>query len=248
MRTTILALALFALACAPQEEAEEEPLCDAALDGDFDGVDDCTELELGTDPALADSDDDGVDDGEEVDCVSDPLDPEEVCFKCGWEHNDPGDLETTGKKVGDVIANIDFVDQCGEEVALWDFAQEYHILFMTAVWCGACQAEAVELEERGHEFRDETGIDYSLVIALFQGASGGEPVPEEADEYAKAIDVKRRIPVLSDLAIKTIDRTPYDGGTLPGICLLSPEMVMLECWEGEGESEKALEMIVDLEG
>jgi len=124
---------LLAIACTT--EGEEAPTaCDAAADADMDGIDDCTEDELGTDPAAADTDGDGFSDGEELDCVSDPLDDTEACYKCGWAHNDPGDLETTGSGLGDVIADINFVDQCGEDVALYDFAQEYHILFMTAVW------------------------------------------------------------------------------------------------------------------
>ena len=39
-----------------------------------------------------------------------------------------------GLNEGDVIANLAFIDQCEEEVSLWDFAGEYHILWMTAAW------------------------------------------------------------------------------------------------------------------
>ncbi len=103
-------------------------------DADNDGLDGCTEEELGTDPDQADSDGDGFDDGEEIDCVSDPLDGDEACYACGWEHNDPGDLVSTGAAEGDVIANLELIDQCEEEIQLWDFAGEYHILFITASW------------------------------------------------------------------------------------------------------------------
>jgi hypothetical protein len=103
-------------------------------DVDGDGLDECAELDLGTDPDAADTDGDGYDDAEEIDCVSDPLDADEACYACGWPHNDPGTLEATGDEEGDTIANIEFWDQCGEEVELWDFSGEYHILFMTAEW------------------------------------------------------------------------------------------------------------------
>ncbi len=115
------------LACGEKE-------CDANEDTDGDGLDDCTEESLGTDPALADSDGDGHDDGQELDCVSDPLDSEERCLACGWGHNDPGDLVSTGNEDGQVIENIPFIDQCEEEVSLWDFAGQYHVLWMTATW------------------------------------------------------------------------------------------------------------------
>jgi hypothetical protein len=111
-----------------------DPETDCYADADMDGVTDCDEAKLGTDPDNADTDGDGNDDGVEVDCGSDPLDAEEVCYGCGWGKNDPGDLVSTGAEVGDVIANLTLVDQCKDEISLWDLAGEYHILYMTAVW------------------------------------------------------------------------------------------------------------------
>jgi hypothetical protein len=108
--------------------------CSSDSDLDGDGLDDCAEEELGTDASSADSDGDGFSDLEELECVSDPLDESEACYACGWEHNDPGDLVSEGKKSGDVIADIELVDQCGEMVDLWDFHGEYHVLYMTAAW------------------------------------------------------------------------------------------------------------------
>jgi len=43
------------------------------VDTDGDGLDDATELELGTDPLLADTDGDGVNDADEIDAGTDPL-------------------------------------------------------------------------------------------------------------------------------------------------------------------------------
>ena len=113
-------------------ELETDPLVD---DTDADGLLDGQEVdELETDPLLADTDGDGMDDKTEVDCVSSPTDPKELCYACGWPHNDPGTLKSTGSDIGDVAANVQLVDQCGEPVDLWDLAGEYHILYMTAAW------------------------------------------------------------------------------------------------------------------
>lgn len=106
----------------------------AVANPDGDCLSDAEEAALGTDPTLADSDGDGIGDCEEVACVSDPVDGAEQCYACGWEHNDPGNLVSTGSDEGSVIANLDLVDQCNQPVKLWDFAAEYHILFMTAAW------------------------------------------------------------------------------------------------------------------
>ncbi len=139
------------------------PPIDCAADTDGDGLKDCAEVALGTERLETDSDGDGDQDGKEVACVSDPLDPKQKCYACGWKHDDPGDLVSTGKNEGNVIADMKLVDQCGESVPLWDFATtakspavrfaeavappgtspaaanamvkpEYHILLMTAAW------------------------------------------------------------------------------------------------------------------
>ena len=62
--------------------------CVSGQDSDSDGLEDCFELDIGTDMTLADSDGDGLTDSEEVDCISDPLNGEEMCYSCGWEHNE----------------------------------------------------------------------------------------------------------------------------------------------------------------
>jgi hypothetical protein len=136
----LILLATLGAACGEPAEDDTAPPADSSPpdcsdeDVDGDGLDGCTEESLGTDPNKADSDGDGLSDAEEMDCASDPLDAEERCYACGWPHNDPGSLSSTGAALGDVVANIPFTDQCGELVDLWDFAEEYHILFITASW------------------------------------------------------------------------------------------------------------------
>jgi hypothetical protein len=103
-------------------------------DSDGDGLADGEEVGIGSDPLASDSDSDGLSDFDEVACVSSPVDAAEQCYACGWPHNDPGTLISEGAALGDVIGNMTAIDQCGEEVELWDFAQEYHILYLTAAW------------------------------------------------------------------------------------------------------------------
>jgi hypothetical protein len=103
-------------------------------DSDGDGISDGEEQDIGTDPMLDDSDNDGYLDSDEVDCNSYPNDENDHCYDCGWDHNDPGNLTSTGNSEGDVIANLQLPDQCGQTVDLWDFYGEYHILFQTAAW------------------------------------------------------------------------------------------------------------------
>ena len=55
-------------------------------------------------------------------------------YACGWIPRDPGNLVSTGANEGDVVENIPLIDQCGDQLPLWDLAGEYHLLFMTTVW------------------------------------------------------------------------------------------------------------------
>lgn len=131
----LLLLPLALWACGDPKDGSDSGAVDCSSeDADGDGLDGCAEAALGTDPDAADSDGDGLSDGQEADCVSDPLDAAEVCYACGWPHNDPGTLTATGAEDGDTIENLAYWDQCGEEVSMWDFAEEYHILFLTAEW------------------------------------------------------------------------------------------------------------------
>ena len=135
---------LVSIGCAPKATDDDGDMnpgsgephveIDCTVDSDADGIDDCTEEVVGTDPESADSDGDGFTDAEEIDCVSDPLDVDEQCYACGWEHNDPGDISSDGADIGDVMDNFSLVDQCGEMVDMWDFYSEYHVLYMTAAW------------------------------------------------------------------------------------------------------------------
>ena len=233
---------LLLTACAPEPGDTEGVVACAETDDDGDGLTGCEEEELGLDPALADSDGDGSADGEELDCLSDPLDGDEACYACGWQRNDPGTLQSTGNQEGDTIANLSLVDQCRDTVDLWDFAGEWHLAFMTTEWCGACLAEAKELEAWGKEYRQETGVDFSYLVILFEDVQGDQPKGGTAVNYADVIDA-RKLPVLADKQQAILSDTPYDGSRLPGKCLLSPEMEMVECWDGHAGIEELFEVM-----
>jgi hypothetical protein len=132
MLTPVLPLLLL-VSCTTKDDTDEFS-CSETSDADEDGINECEELALGTNPNNADTDGDGFADADEIDRVSSPTDPDEQPYACGWEHNDPGDLVSTGSAVGDVMGSISLVDQCGEMVDLWDFYGEYHVLYLTAAW------------------------------------------------------------------------------------------------------------------
>ena len=81
-----------------------------------------------------DADDDGFTDDEETSCGSDPADVASTCYACGWTRGDSTGFGKVGSAIGDTVANLALVDQCGDDVPLWDMAGMYHILFLTAAW------------------------------------------------------------------------------------------------------------------
>jgi hypothetical protein len=250
----LLSLATVALTACEPANADGDCLDDATeesmgldiegTDSDGDGLDDCTEIDLGTDPLSADGDGDGVSDADELDCVSDPNDADEVCYACGWEHNDPGDLSSAGAGLGDVVDNLVLHDQCGEPVSLWDLAGSYRLLYMTTQWCGSCRAEARTLAERTEEFLAGTDVPFSYVVVLFESSTGGLPPAAAAESYWDAID-SPDYPVTASVDASILDATPYaypDQG-LAGKCVLSPDLELLDCWSGHGEDTRGYDAI-----
>ena len=245
---TALPFLLVLSACGDKDTLDEETPdggADCTADSDGDGLDDCAEAELGTDASVADSDGDGLSDGEEADCVSDPLDADEQCYACGWRHADPGNIEPTGARIGDVVENLPFTDQCGEAVDLHDFADQYSILFMTAAWCGACLQEARELSSWQADFASGYDVPMGYVVVLFESRTGALPDGDEAVFYDGAMNNPGDVPVLSDEAAAILDATPYAGTTLPGRCVLSPQMEILDCKTGHGNDTELYTLILE---
>jgi hypothetical protein len=55
-------------------------------------------------------------------------------YECGWPKHDPGNIESTGNEVGDIIANLKAQDQCGEDYEIWDGYGSYTAVFSFAFW------------------------------------------------------------------------------------------------------------------
>jgi hypothetical protein len=78
---------------------------------------------------------------------------------------------------------------------------------------------------------------------VFQNSVGSPPEAQDAVDYAEALG-DPDYPVVADPSEQVFSATGYDGSTLPGKCVLSPEMVMLECTSGHG-NEDLFEAIVE---
>ena len=61
-------------------------------------------------------------------------------------------------------------------------------------------------------------------------------------DYWEAAD-EPSFPVMADLTAEVLEATPYDGNALPGKCILSPEMQLLDCRSGGDEDDWAFDII-----
>lgn len=108
---------------------------DAGVDSDGDGLEDETEVDLGTDPTDPDGDDDGWSDGEEHLGNTDPEDADDHPYTGGWEIDAcRHDLTSTGTAVGDVAPDFALTDVYGEAVHLHDFCGKAVLLDFGTFW------------------------------------------------------------------------------------------------------------------
>jgi hypothetical protein len=87
------------------------------------------------------------------------------------------------------------------------------------------------------DFTAESGIPLSYIIIVNEDADGDPPTASLARTYASVTGVDQLFPVTVDPTVQQVlDQTPWTGDARPGKCVLSPEMVMLACYDGDDDA------------
>lgn len=87
------------------------------------------------------------------------------------------------------------------------------------------------------EFTAESGIPLSYIVIVNEDAQGDPPDGDIAASYASTTGVDQQFPVTVDTTQQQVlDLTPWTGDARPGKCVLSPEMVMLACYDGDDDA------------
>tara|TARA_B110000037_G_scaffold34806_1_gene42387 strand:- start:75 stop:959 length:885 start_codon:yes stop_codon:yes gene_type:complete len=220
-----LMLPVFLLGCNPDNdgdgltasEEEEYGTDPEMMDTDGDGLSDGEEvLDYGTDPLSTDSDGDGYMDNDELDQGSDPVDADSLIYAGGWPFNpdkaDGTGGDITGKlKVGDQMARYIGFDQFGDEVDIFDFANQGRpiLIDVAAENCGPCQgmslwsSGAIPSSDMGLSAEYDaipeavTNGDILWVTVLYANYSTGAPASQNDAENWDLNFPNEMVPVLS---------------------------------------------------
>ena len=84
--------------------------------------------------------------------------------------------------------------------------------------------EAGGLQERQEEFIAETGLDFSFIFVLSEGASGNPAMVEDVVAYAERIG-SPTFPVLAGGDGTVVDATPMQQSTSRSMCVAEFKIV-----------------------
>jgi len=76
------------------------------------------------------------------------------------------------------------------------------------------------------------------MVTLYEGVLNPTPDGQEIENYAEYIS-SGDMPVLGDLTGRLIEASGWDGSSMPGQCVVAPDMTMLDCYTGEDDARAA---------
>ena len=102
--------------------------------------------------------------------------------------------------------------------------------------------EAGGLQNRQEAFVTETGLPFSFLFVLYEGASGNAAVVNDAIAYHERIGFPS-FPVFADGEGQLADVTPMTETAHPEMCAITPDFEIISCYTGHGGYEEALQDI-----
>jgi hypothetical protein len=102
--------------------------------------------------------------------------------------------------------------------------------------------EAGRLQDAQDDFIEDTGLEFSFLFAIFQGASGNDATEDDCESYAETIG-DPEFPVFADGDTLIADATPMTAQQIPEYCGIAPDMTIISCDSGHGGYQDILDDI-----
>lgn len=102
--------------------------------------------------------------------------------------------------------------------------------------------EAGRLQGEQEEFIAETGLEFSFLFALYEGASGRPATVDDVVAYHERIG-SPEFPIFADENYTLADASPLTQLVHPEMCAVTPEFEFISCHSGHGGHQDALDAI-----
>ena len=102
--------------------------------------------------------------------------------------------------------------------------------------------EAGSLQEAQDQFIAETGLAFSFLFALYEGASGRPATVDDIVAYHERIG-SPSFPMFADGNDILANASPLTLQVHPEMCALTPDFEFIECFSGHGGHNRALDAI-----
>ena len=98
------------------------------------------------------------------------------------------------------------------------------------------------------EFNQDSGLDTGIVFALYEATSGAPPTAVDSAAYANQLLAHgwvetNDLPVLAAGTRSLATITPMTQNAHPELCAVTPELMIISCYNGHGTIHTALEDI-----
>jgi hypothetical protein len=77
---------------------------------------------------------------------------------------------------------------------------------------------------------------------LSEGGTGNPATAGDCAAYAKKLNITK-FPVMADGSGQVAEATPMTGMAIPEVCALTPQMAVIDCWQGHKTYLEALKAI-----
>jgi thiol-disulfide isomerase/thioredoxin len=181
--------------------------------------------------------------------------PRQTDYAGSWPRDDPGTLELdySLEAYGDVFPNVRLMDQCEDQVALWDLYGRWLVIDTSQYNCGPCQTMAKTFPELQDALEAE-GVEVMMVTFFGNGLSDPLGTPDKSLVDAWVEEYGNHGPLYYDRGfgyaifpdfLRTA--TGEDFG-YPAWVLVNPQMEIVHGSVGFGSWDEAAGIIREAEG